>query len=50
VQLEELGPLKKSHDLIGTRTSDLPAFGMMNQPTTLKHHKLNIAQNNKKIV
>jgi hypothetical protein len=35
MRLEELGKLKKLNNLIGTRTSDLPAFGIAPQPTTL---------------
>jgi hypothetical protein len=35
VPLEGLGKLKKSNDLIGTRTRDLPACGIVPQPTTL---------------
>jgi hypothetical protein len=33
--LEELGQLKNSNDHIGTRTCDLPACGIISQPTTL---------------
>jgi hypothetical protein len=35
VQLEGLGNLKKTIDLIGTRTHDLPACSIVPQPTTL---------------
>jgi hypothetical protein len=35
VQLEELGKLKKSSDLIGTQTRDLPACSVEPRPTTL---------------
>jgi hypothetical protein len=35
VLLEGLGQLKKSSDLIGNRTRDLPACSMVPQPTTL---------------
>jgi hypothetical protein len=35
VRLEGLGQLKKSNDLIGNRTSDLPACSIVPQPTTL---------------
>jgi hypothetical protein len=35
VWLEELGKLKKSNDLIGNRTRELPAFSIMSQLTTL---------------
>jgi hypothetical protein len=43
VRLEGLGQLKKSNDLIGTRTSYLPACSIVPQPTTLPraplHHQ-----------
>jgi hypothetical protein len=35
VRLEGLGQLKKSNDLIGYRTRDLPACSIVPQPTTL---------------
>jgi hypothetical protein len=35
VRLEGLGKLKKFNDLIGNRTRDLPACGIVPQPTTL---------------
>jgi hypothetical protein len=35
VRLERLGELKKTNDLIGNRTRDLPAFSIVPQPTTL---------------
>jgi hypothetical protein len=35
VRLERLGQLKKSNDLIGTRTPDLPAGSAVPQLTTL---------------
>jgi hypothetical protein len=35
VRLEGLGHLKKSNDLIGTRTRDLPVCSIVPQPTTL---------------
>jgi hypothetical protein len=34
VRLEGLGQLKKSNDLIGDRTLDLPACSIVPQPTT----------------
>jgi hypothetical protein len=37
VRLEGLGELKKSNDLIGTRTCDLPASSIVPQPTWLPH-------------
>jgi hypothetical protein len=36
VRLEGLGKLKKSNDLIGNRTGDLPACSIVLQPTTLQ--------------
>jgi hypothetical protein len=36
VRLEGLGKLKKSNDLIGTRSHDLPACSIVPQPTTLQ--------------
>jgi hypothetical protein len=35
VRLEGLGKLKKFYDFIGTLTSDLPAYSIVPQPTTL---------------
>jgi hypothetical protein len=35
VRLEGLGQLRKSNDLIGNRTHDLPACSIVPQPTTL---------------
>jgi hypothetical protein len=35
VRLEGLGQLKKSNDLIGNRTRNLPACSIVPQPTTL---------------
>jgi hypothetical protein len=35
MQLEGLGQLKKSNDLIGNRTRDLPACSIVPQPTML---------------
>jgi hypothetical protein len=35
LRLQGLGKLKKSNDLIGTRTRDLPAWSIVPQPTTL---------------
>jgi hypothetical protein len=35
MRLEGLGKLKKSNDLIGIRTRDLPACSVVPQPTTL---------------
>jgi hypothetical protein len=35
VRLEGLGKLKKSNDLIGNQTHDLPAFSIVPQPTVL---------------
>jgi hypothetical protein len=35
VRLEGLGQLKKSNDLIGIRTRDLPSWSIVPQPTTL---------------
>jgi hypothetical protein len=35
MQLERLGILKKSNDLIGIRTRDLPACSTVPQPTTV---------------
>jgi hypothetical protein len=35
VRLQGLGKLKKSNDLIGNRTSDLLAFSIVPQPTTI---------------
>jgi hypothetical protein len=35
--LEGLGKLKKSNDLIGNRTRNLPNFSIVPQPTTLPH-------------
>jgi hypothetical protein len=41
VRLEGLGKLKKkSNDLIGTRTSDLPTCSMVPQPTALPRNIL----------
>jgi hypothetical protein len=37
VRLEVLGQLKKTNDLIGIRTRDLPACSIVPQPTTLLH-------------
>jgi hypothetical protein len=37
VRLEGSGKLKKSNDLIGNRTRDLPACSIVPQPTTLPH-------------
>jgi hypothetical protein len=37
VQVEGIGGLKKSNDLIGIRTRDLPACSILPQPTTLLH-------------
>jgi hypothetical protein len=37
VQLEGLGKLKKSNNLIGNRTHDLVAFSVVPQPTALLH-------------
>jgi hypothetical protein len=43
VRLEELGQLEKFNDLIGTRTQDLPACSIANQPSTLPvpHEQIN---------
>jgi hypothetical protein len=35
VQLEELGKLRKSNDLIGNRSRDLPACSILPQPTVV---------------
>jgi hypothetical protein len=35
VRLEGLGQLKKSNELIGIRTRDLPAYSIVSQLTTL---------------
>jgi hypothetical protein len=35
MRLERLGQLKKSNDLIGNRTRDLPACSIVPQPATL---------------
>jgi hypothetical protein len=40
VRLEGLGKFKKSNDLIGTRTRDLPACSIVSQPTTLPMYYL----------
>jgi hypothetical protein len=40
VRLEGLGQLKKSNDLIGNRTRDLPTCSIVPQPTTLPHAPL----------
>jgi hypothetical protein len=40
VRLEGLGQLKKSNDLTGSRTRDLPACSIVPQPTTLRRYGL----------
>jgi hypothetical protein len=42
VLLEGLGQLKKSNDLIGIRTRDLPDCSIAPQPTTLSRAPVNI--------
>jgi hypothetical protein len=40
--MEELGTLKKINDLIGKKTSGLPACSILPQATTLKHDKCSV--------
>jgi hypothetical protein len=42
LRLEELGKLKKSNDIIGNQTGDLPACSIVPQPTTLPHAPMNV--------
>jgi hypothetical protein len=40
MRLKELGHIEKYSDLIGNRTSDLPACSIVPQPTTPELHKI----------